>query len=110
MKKILLILMIAGVGYYYFQGDGTSPQRVSEVINNSLSSDSDIIKVSGIVKHNFKLFYGAYELEDANTGESIMVSTKGDVPEVGSSITKKLRRNDVITLNDKTFSLFEEVP
>jgi hypothetical protein len=78
------------------------------VISISNSSE-EILKVTGEVKSNFKLFYGIYELKDVQSGESIMISTKGDLPKVGTVITSNLKKNDVITINDKTFSLFEEV-
>lgn len=109
MKKLLLVLIVLGGGYYYFQGDGNKTLSVSELINNSTTSNGNIVKVTGEVKSNFKLIYGIYELKDAQSQESIMVSTQGDLPQVGTTITKRLKRNDVITLNDKTFSLFEEI-
>jgi hypothetical protein len=108
MKKIVLILTVLGAGYYYFQGNENKTMSVSEVISISNSSE-EILKVTGEVKSNFKLFYGIYELKDVQSGESIMISTKGDLPKVGTVITSNLKKNDVITINDKTFSLFEEV-
>ena len=107
MKKLLLILIVLGGGYYYFQGNDNETVSVSQLIESS--SESDIVNVKGKVKSNFKLIYGLYELFDEDSGESVMVSTKGALPKVGTIVIKRLKRNDVMTFNDKTFSLFEEV-
>lgn len=109
MKKLLLALIVLGGGYYYFQGTEGETLTVSELLNTNTQGDQSIVEVTGKVQSNFKLFYSIYELKDQKTGESIMVSSKGELPRIGITITKKLRRIDVITLNDNTFSLFEEV-
>lgn len=110
MKKKLLVLVVLVSGYYYFQvNDTKAPLSVSELISNSSSRNGKVIQVNGEVKSNFKLIYSIYELKDAKTGESIMVSNKVELPKIGTTISRKLRRNDIITLNDKTFSLFEEI-
>ncbi len=109
MKKLLLALIVLGGGYYYFQGDENEILTVSELLDSNSKGDQSIVEVTGKVESNFKLIYGIYELKDGTTGESIMVSSKGELPRIGITITKKLRRIDVITLNDNTFSLFEEV-
>lgn len=107
MKKIIILILVIFAGYYLFNNSQSKVYRVSEIIQTN--NVSEYVTVTGHVRSNFKLFFGVYELEDINSGESIMVSTKGDLPKVGSAITVKLKRNDVITINDKTFSLFEEV-
>lgn len=108
MKKLLLILIVLGGGYYYFQGNEKQILTVSELLNNSGIKDQSIVEVTGKVESNFKLIYSIYELKDNLTGESIMVTSKTDLPKIGSTVTKSLKRTDVITMNDKTFSLFEE--
>lgn len=107
MKKIIFILIVIFGVYFYFNNRNTETRSVSELSNGK--NQSELLVVKGKVVGNFKLFFGVYELEDINSGESIMVSTKGDLPKLGSAITVKLKRNDVITINDKTFSLFEEI-
>lgn len=109
MKKLLLVLLVLGGGYYYFQGSEGDTLTVSELLNANNQEDSSIIEVTGKVESNFKLIYSIYELKDAATGESIMVTSKSKLPKIGSTVTKKLMRTDVVTINDKTFSLFEEV-
>lgn len=109
MKKIFIILLVIGGAYYYFKNnvETTQPKTISELVNSNM--DESNVLVTGRVERNFKLFYGVYELKDINTGETIMVSTTGKLPKVGSNITKRLKKNDVITFNDKTFSLFKEI-
>lgn len=109
MKKILIVLIVLGGGYYYFQGNGGETLTVSELLDTNSQADQSIVKVTGKVENNFKLIYSVYQLKDSDTGESIMVITRGELPKVGSIITKQIRRKDVVTLNDKTFSLFQEI-
>jgi hypothetical protein len=109
MKKILLILIVIGGGYYYFQGSNQENLSIKDLISNSSDSESQIVKVTGVVKTNFKLIYSIYELKDTNSLESIMVSTNGNLPKIGETISVKLKKKDVLTLNDKTFSLYEEI-
>lgn len=109
MKKLLLVLIVLGGGYYYFQGSEGATLTVSELLNANTVGDQSIVEVTGTVVSNFKLFYSIYELKDQETGESIMVTSKAELPKIGTTISRKLRRTDVVTINDKTFSLFEEV-
>jgi hypothetical protein len=109
MKKILLVLIVLGGGYYYFQGNGNETLSVSELTDSSSTNKVKVVEVTGEVKSNFKLIYSIYELKDPSSGESIMVSSKGELPKVGTTITRRLKKNDVVTINDKTFSLYEEV-
>lgn len=109
MKKLLLALIVLGGGYYYLQGTEGETLTVSELLNTNTQGDQSIVEVTGKVESNFKLFYSIYELQDQKTGESIMVTSKTELPKIGTTISKKLRRTDVVTINDKTFSLFEEV-
>ncbi len=89
MKKILIIIILA-VGIYYFYNNSTESRSVSEIVN---TKDNDkIIKVTGIVVNNFKLLYGVYELKDIKTEERIYVTTEGDIPSIGSTITRKLQK------------------
>lgn len=108
MKKIIILVIIIGFGYYYFQNTNSENSlNVTELINSN--SKQEKVSVTGKVTNNFKLFYGIYELTDINTGESIMVSTNKELPKIGSIITKKLIKKEMITVNDKTISLFQEI-
>ncbi|MDV7186100.1 hypothetical protein R3X25_02300 [Lutibacter sp. TH_r2] len=109
MKKLILIAILIAGAYIFFKKDIKSviPQTVSQTVNSN--DNGAIITVTGKVVRNFKLLYGVYELKDTSTGESIMVSTSGNVPKVGTKVIKRLQKNDVITLNDRTFSLFKEL-
>jgi len=109
MKKIFIVILVISGAYYYFQNNTevSQPKTISELINTTDNGPN--VVVTGRVVRNFKLFYGAYELKDINTGEAIIVSTTRELPKVGTNVTKRLKRNDVITLNDKTFSLYKEI-
>lgn len=109
MKKIIILVIIIGFGYYYYFQNTNSENslNVTELINSN--SKQEKVSVTGKVTNNFKLFYGIYELTDINTGESIMVSTNKELPKIGSIITKKLIKKEMITVNDKTISLFQEI-
>lgn len=109
MKKIILILIVIGGGYYYFQGNNQENSSIKDLISNSKDAKIQVVKVTGVVKTNFKLIYSIYELKDTNSLESIMVSTNGKLPKIGETISVRLKKKDVITINDKTFSLYEEI-
>lgn len=109
MKKIILLCIVIGFGYYYYFQNTNSENslNVSELINSN--SEQEKVNVTGKVTNNFKFFYGIYELTDINTGESIMVSTNKELPKIGSIITKLLTKKEILTMNDKTISLFQEI-
>ncbi len=108
MKKIVILSILIGFGYYYFQNKKSDNSlSVTELINSN--SKQENVTVTGKVTNNFKLFYGIYEMTDINTGESIMVSTNKELPKIGSIITKKLMKKEMMTVNDKTISLFHEI-
>ena len=107
MKKLFLILVILCGGFYFIQSNSSDILSVSEVINDT--SNSNIVLVEGIVTNNFKLVIGLYELNDVLTKESIIVKTNNKLPVIGTTITRKLQSNDIITLNDKKFSFYTEI-
>lgn len=106
MKKIILLIVVIFGVYYFFEKKSNS-KSVSEIINLKVTTS---VKVTGVVKGNFEIFgKGVYELQDKNTGETIIVFNINSLPKVGEEVTRKLKKGDIITFNDKSYSVYKEV-
>jgi hypothetical protein len=106
MKKLILLIIVV-FGVYHFMGRNTDSKNVSELID---LKETTIVKVTGIVKSNFEILgKGFYELQDKSTSETIMVFNSNSLPRIGEKVTRKLKKGDLMTFNDKTYSVYEEV-
>lgn len=105
MKKLILIIVFIVGGLYYYNNKSEKKEELFE-----LSIENKVVKVTGVVKSNFKILNkGFYELQVSNTKETIMVISSRNTPKLNSKITQRLKQIDIITINDKKFSLFEAV-
>lgn len=106
MKKVIFLIVLL-FGVYYLFNNNSSPTDVSQLSGlNKITT----VRVTGIVMNNFKILdNGFYELKDRNTSESIYVISSKSIPKIGNEITKKLKKGDLMTFNDKTFSVYEEI-
>lgn len=105
MKKIILLILLLSVSYYFLSGN-SNDKNIAELGH---LKETSRVTVTGVVKSNFKILgNGFYELKDKNSDESIFVISQNKLPEVGDVVRKKLIKGDLMTLNDKTFSVYEE--
>lgn len=108
MKKLILLVFIIAFGVYWYVHQKHNSKHVTEVIK--LDSTSTI-KVAGVVKSNFNILgKGYYELQDKNEeNTSIIVICLGKLPTVNTEITREVKKNNIITWNDATYALYEEI-
>jgi len=109
MKKILLLIIVLVVGVYYYNNSKTDNTLLGKLDLSKITT-SKVVIVTGVVIKNFKILNKSFfELSIPSTNKTIMIVSKNQLPKVGSQISIKLKKIDVMTLNDRTFSLYKEI-
>jgi len=109
MKTIIKILVAAFVVYavwtlYINPSHNTAKQQKTETIHNTQ-------EVKGTVTNNFSLFnHSVIVVQELSSMKKYYILTKGPkVPKIGSPVIVKIKKYDIIKINDKSLALYEQV-
>ena len=101
MKKVLLLIIAIIGGYYFFSSSSTKDEAYTQI--------QSTIQVEGKVIRNFSfLDKKVYELE-TNSGDQLIITTSHKLRKVGEKVSVQLVKNDLMTIDDKEFSLYNEI-
>lgn len=107
MRKTLFLLLTVTTLFCCHTNSNNTPISVSELI----SSDSRSSLVHGVVEQNFMVVNKqVFEFSDLNNEESVIVySEENSLPRLGDTIQLKLKKIQLLIVNDKDYSFYKTI-
>ncbi len=110
--KTIAKLIIAVVVVYLLWALFLKPiatTKKSNIVKKETTENVTIIK--GVVKSNYSLLdYSVITVKELSSGKTYhILMTKGDTPNIGSPVIIKIKKYNLIKINDKSITLYKQV-
>jgi hypothetical protein len=110
MKTLIKILFVVIIGYLLWTAF-SNKKEVDSSNTSSEQNESQTMLLKGEVTGNFSFFnQTVIAVKKLNTNESYHVLlTTSTAPSIGSPVIIKIKKYDIVKINDKSITLYKEV-